>query len=145
MVNPNSVDNGYNISAGGGGTYGIPCSEETKRKIGDANRGKPCINPDRLAEYIRENGAWNKGKRLTGEHYRKIAEERKLRCNKPISAYDPHNGEKLLSFESCTTAAKKLGVCKQEISRCANGRRKTSHGYVWRYDDESIESNSSIS
>ena len=27
----NSVENGYNVSIGGGGTYGIPCSEEKKR------------------------------------------------------------------------------------------------------------------
>jgi hypothetical protein len=29
-------------------------------------------------------------------------------------------------------------VCKQEISRCATGKRKTSHGYIWRYDNESV-------
>ena len=34
VVKFDSVNNGYNISSGGGGTYGIPCSEETKAKIG---------------------------------------------------------------------------------------------------------------
>ena len=134
----NSVENGYNISTGGGGTYGIPCSEETKFKIGNANRGKTCVDKQRLAIYTAKHGVWNKGKALTGEHYRKIAEERRARCNKPISAYNPATMEKVLSFESCVSAAEKLGVLKGEISRCAVGKRKTSHGFVWRYDDEII-------
>lgn len=133
-----SVENGYNISTGGGGSFGIPCSEEKKRKIGNANRGKPCVNRDNLRNYRVTHGSWNKGGHLTPEQYRKIAEERKARCNKAISAYDPVTLERVLQFDSCVTAATALGVCKQEISRCARGKRKTSHGYIWRYDDESF-------
>lgn len=39
----NSVNQGYNLAPGGEGgnrPIGIPCSEETKRKIGEANRGR---------------------------------------------------------------------------------------------------------
>lgn len=134
----NSVENGYNISTGGGGTYGIPCSEETKRKIGDANRGKPCSDPNRFRRYIQEHGAWNKGGHLTPEQYRKIVAERRARCNKAISAYDPITLECVLHFDSCVNAAIAIGAGKGEISRCARGKRKTSHGYVWRYDNEGI-------
>lgn len=134
----NSVENGYNISTGGGGTYGIPCSEETKLKIGIANRGKPCVNRDNLRNYRITHGAWNKGGHLTPEQYRKIVAERRARCNKAISAYDPVTLEKVLSFDSCVNAAKAIGAIDVEISRCARGKRKTSHGYIWRYDNESI-------
>lgn len=134
MVNKfDSVANGYNISSGGGGTYGIPCSEETKAKIGRANRGKPSHDPMRLSRYIKEHGPWNKGKSLTGEHYRKVAEERKRRCNKRIACYDPVTHELLKIYDSCTNAASAVGVSKETISRCANGGRKTSAGYEWRY------------
>ena len=133
----NSVENGYNVSTGGGGTYGVPCSEEKKRKIGRANRGKPCKNGRYLLEYIREHGAWNKGGHLTPEQYRKIADERKARCNKAISAYDPITLKCVLHFDSCADAAREMGVSKTCISRCAKGGRKTSAGYVWRYDNES--------
>lgn len=129
----NSVENGYNISTGGGGTYGIPCSDETKAKIGQANRGKPSPDPMRLARYTKEHGAWNKGKRLTGEHYRKVAEERKRRCNKRIACYHPVSHELIRIYDSCVQAARDLGVSKEVISRCAHGGRKTSAGYEWRY------------
>jgi hypothetical protein len=134
----NSVENGYNVSVGGGGTFGIPCSEETKRKIGDANRGKPCIDPDRLRRYTKEHGAWNRGGHLTPEQYRKIVAERRARCNKAISAYDPITLKCVLHFDSCVNAANAIGALEVEISRCARGKRKTSHGYIWRYDNESI-------
>ena len=134
----NSVINGYNVSTGGGGTFGIPCSEEKKRKIGNANRGRPRVHRDNLAKYRAIHGAWNKGGHLTSEQYRKIAAERRERCNKAISAYNPTTLEKVLSFYSCVNAAKAIGALKGEISRCATGKRKTSHGYIWRYDDESI-------
>ena len=32
--------NGYNLTDGGKGTFGLPASDERKRKIGDANRGR---------------------------------------------------------------------------------------------------------
>ena len=131
----NSVEFGYNISAGGGGTFGIPCSDETRAKIGRANRGKPTSDPMRLARYTREHGAWNKGKSLTGEHYRKVAEERKRRCNKRIACCDPVTHRLLKIYDSCTNAATAVGVSKENISRCALGGRKTSAGFEWRYLD----------
>lgn len=134
----NSVENGYNISAGGGGTYGIPCSKEKRLKISVANKGRPWNGNDNFARYRKEHGAWNKGGHLTPEQYRKIAAERKERCSKAISAYDPTTLECVLHFDSCVSAATALGVLKGEISRCARGKRKTSHGYIWRYDNESI-------
>lgn len=129
----NSVENGYNISAGGGGTFGIPCSDETKAKIGFANRGKPGKYPEHLVRYTKEHGVWNKGKCLTGEHYRKVAEERKRRCNKRIACYDPVTHELIKVYNSCVQAATAVGVSESTISRCALGGRKTSAGYEWRY------------
>ena len=133
-----SINNGYNISTGGGGTYGIPCSKETRLKIGKANRGKTGGDGRYLREYVRTHGAWNKGGHLTPEQYRKILAERRARCNKPVSAYDPITLKCVLHFDSCVNAAETIGALAGEISRCARGERKTSHGYIWRYDNESI-------
>ena len=132
-----SVRNGYNVSIGGGGSYGIPCSDEKKLKISRANKGKPNKN-DNLRRWRETHGAWNKGGHLTPTQYQKIVAERRARCNKPISAYDPSTLEIVLRFECCADAARAMGVSKTNISRCARGGRPTSAGYVWRYDDESI-------
>lgn len=133
VVKFDSVENGYNISSGGGGSFGIPCSEETKAKIGVANRGKPGGSGLGLVQYMKEHGPWNKGKPLTGEHYRKVAEERKRRCNKAIACYNPTTHELVKIYVSCAEAAKAMGVSANVISRCAHGGRKTSAGYEWRY------------
>ena len=135
----NSIDNGYNVSIGGGGTYGIPCSDETKKKISEANKGKPSPQGIKnLEKYRKEHGAWNKGGHLTPTQYEKISRERKERCNKAITAYNPITNEAVLHFDSCTEASKHLGVSKSCIARCAKGGRKTSAGYVWRYDNDNI-------
>lgn len=135
----NSVNNGYNVSTGGGGTYGIPCSEEKKAKISKANKGKPNKTGGKNFEkYRKEYGAWNKGGHLTPTQYEKISAERKARCNKAITAYNPITLIVEFHFDSITDASKHFGVSKSVISRCAKGGRKTSAGYVWRYDDENI-------
>lgn len=134
-----TVRNGYNITCGGDGLFGVKLSEETKRKIGAANHKNPHPGTgEHLYKYVAEHGAWNKGKKLTGEHLRKVTEERQRRCNKTILACDPTTHTVVMTFESCTVAANFFGVSKTVISRCAKGGRKTSAGYEWRYINESI-------
>ena len=139
IIKFDSIANGYNISQGGEGARGVPCSPEKRLKIGRANRGRSYPHSAKnLQEYIKKHGAWNKGCHLAPEHYRKIVAERRARCNKSISAYNPITLTKVLHFDSCADAAYSMGVSKSNISRCARGGRPTSAGYVWRYDNESF-------
>ena len=46
-----TVNSGYNISAGGGGSTGIQCSEYTKLKISESNKGKPAHNKKIVYKY----------------------------------------------------------------------------------------------
>lgn len=134
----NSIKNGYNISIGGNGKNGVPCSKETKNKISIANKGKKKSDKSKnnLKRYIEEHGAWNKGKKMSKEHFRKIAEERKRRCNKKIYALNPKTLQIEKIYISCTEASKALKVSKSNISRCCKGGRPTCAGYKWRYADE---------
>lgn len=134
----NSIKNGYNVSIGGGGSNGIKCSEITKAKISKANKNKPKTELSRniLKKYILENGAWNKGKKLSDEHLRKITEERRKRCNKKVFALDKNNFKIIKEFNSCTEAAIFMNVSKSNISRCCKGKRPTCAGYKWRYANE---------
>ena len=134
-----SVAHGYNTTNGGDGRLGVPCSEETKKKISRANKGRP--NPygtENLRRYREKHGAWNRGKSLSPAHAEKIADERKRRCNKVIVAFDPATHSPIKEFESCTVAATVYGVSKNVISRCAKGGRKTAAGYEWRYKNEGV-------
>lgn len=135
----NTITNGYNITKGGDGRLGVPCSEETKAKIGLANKGKSNPNAIKnLQRFQKQCGAWNKGKKLTGQHLEKIIAERQQRCNKTIIACNPITHLVEREYESCTIAAISLGVSKSVISRCAKGGRKTAAGYEWRYKNESV-------
>ena len=130
---------GYNITAGGEGSFGIPCSAEKKAKISKANKGKPnTTGGANLKAWQAKHGSWNKARKLSEEHLRKITEERRKRCNKAIIAFDPRTHLPISEYESCVAAAKAVGVSKNNISRCALGGRKTSGGYEWRYKDASI-------
>ena len=53
----NSIENGYNIAAGGEGCAGYHPTEETRRKMGDIHRGKE---------------PWNKGKSMTEDQKKKM-------------------------------------------------------------------------
>ncbi len=134
-----SINNGYNITTGGGGCNGFHHSDEAKRKISIANKGIPHGGGDssRLIKWVSVHGAWNKGKKLSPEHYRKLLALAKSK-GKPITAYNPITHEPLLHFESCEAASRAMRVSASSIRKCLKGRTKTSVGYIWRYDNESI-------
>lgn len=60
----NSFDKGYNMTKGGDGSLGVPCSEETRKKISESKKGHP--HPPHVAQAMLEGllkkGPWNKGK-----------------------------------------------------------------------------------
>ena len=70
--------NGYNLQEGGNG--GIPC-EETKKKIGEANKGKYHSEKTKKKMSNAKKGkpAHNKGKKLSDDTKRKMSEKRKGR------------------------------------------------------------------
>lgn len=134
----NSISNGYNVTKGGKGCLGKACSEETKKKISKANKGrKPSSKAIELARQKNKGKpSWNKGKKLSYEHWLKVSEERKKRCNKKIYAIDIITKNIIFTFSSCVEASKFANVTKSNISRCAKGGRPTCAGYIWKYANE---------
>lgn len=52
---------------------------------------------------------------------------------KPVAAYDSKMNL-VRTYDSVGCAAKDVGVYNgQYISKCANGQRKTAHGYIWKW------------
>jgi group I intron endonuclease len=87
---------------------GKPHSEIMKKKLSEANKGKP-----------KSQESINKG----------VISRRK---NKIIQ-FDIE-GNRLNSFDSCKEAAEYIGTSLVSICKCCTGISKTSNGYIWKYE-----------
>ena len=153
---------GYNIE-NGGSTIGKH-SEETKRKIGIANKGK--THPERVGVPLSEEAkkkiseknkialkghipwnkgikcgtSWNKGLELTAEHKKKLSEAKKGKASlrkKAILQYDKNNNF-IARYESLTLAGVEVNGDIRNISACCLGKKKRAYGYVWKYESEVV-------
>jgi hypothetical protein len=51
------------------------------------------------------------------------------------------DGQLVATWESATAVQDTLGWCKTGISACCLGKVKTSHGYVWGFEDKAAKNN----
>lgn len=119
----------YNVTDGGDGCHGrtpwnkgLHCFEETKKKIGDANRGSG-------------NYWWHK--EFPEEMKRKISEAKKgiaTRVRKVVQL--TLSGEFIREWDSMSNAARALGLDASRISACCMGKRNKHGNFKWRYKDE---------
>ena len=94
--------------------YGRHHSESTKKILHQKNSGT--------------NSAWY-GRLHTDEEKKKISKS----LMKRVCQLD-ESGNILATFDSLHDAANHVGAKSQStIGQCANGKRKTAHGYIWRY------------
>lgn len=108
---------------------GRTLSEETKAKIGNANR-KYVMSEQHKAAI----SAFHKGKPWSEEEREKITAAGKKYWRKVVCL--DSEGNFIREFESITIAAKAVGVDQSAISNVLSGRNKTSKGFIWRYADE---------
>lgn len=119
----NSFNKGCNCTLGGEGTINFKHSEETKnklrnrivseetrKKIGNAHRGKPCC------------------RKLTDRWRNSVIEARSI----PIKQFSK-DGIFIKQWSSITEAAKYYNLSKSCISRACKGERKSCKGFIWKY------------
>ena len=75
--------------------------------------------------------AFGNGFMVAGENQEAAAEGRK----KPVVQYDA-TGNRIARYSSNIEAARLLGIHPANISQCCNGKIKTSHGYIWKFEKE---------
>lgn len=124
---------------------GFKLSEETKKKMSEARKGKPCW-------WNKGKPSWNKGKHLSEEVKRKLSIARmgKEPWNKGLKGthFSPQtefkgkcviqytvNMEKIAEYNSLKEAATALGnpTGLSNISKCCRGKQETYKGFKWGY------------
>ena len=119
----NSFYEGYNCTLGGDGTINFKHSEETKnrlrhrvvsedtrKKIGKAHRGKACH------------------RRLTDKWRNSVIEAKSI----PIKQFSK-DGTFIKQWASITEASLSCKLPKSCISRVCKGERKSCGGFIWKY------------
>ena len=119
-------EKGYNIAFGGFGG-GHPTSEETKQKIRDAKKGKPC--PEHQKRWL---SIINKGKMPT--NLGKVH----LGNRKRINQYDME-GNYIATYPSIRIAAQENGIHESTIGNCCRNVIRSAGNYLWRFDNNNGE------
>ena len=131
--------NGYNDNEGG--SLGFHHSENTKRKIGEAGKGK---HYDRKGVPLTAEHKDNISKALKGRIPIEAIEAHKVNTSKKVCQYTINN-ELIAVYDSIRDASRKTNFDFNGIRSCCNGgfyskqRKKwvnchTYKGYIWTYE-----------
>lgn len=125
---------GYNIE--NGGNHNGKHSEETKRKISLAQKGKPRPESHRVKsaeerEKLRFANLGNHNAKgcHRSEKHKEILRKLKSKC---VIQCDV-DGKPISKFSSLAEAEKKTGISKGNICEQIHGRRNFAGGYRWKY------------
>lgn len=135
----------YNLCPVAYSVLGRAHSDETKKKIGDAHRGKIVSNEARENLRIAHLGqiAWNAGITLSDEQKKNFSQAQKNRFktqnhpNQKTVIQLTMTGEYIKEWKSVAEASRELGIIKSSICSVCNGtnRMKSTGGYKWKYKE----------
>lgn len=145
LMNSTDPRNGYNILPGGNVGGNAP-SEETKRKIGNANRGKHCSMEHRkkISEAKKGLPSPRRGAKLSEETKQKMSMARKGRPTnnknplaKPVLQYTKE-GEFVQRWQSSYDVELAGVTWSRNVRKSASGhpRYSTAGGFVWKYESD---------
>ena len=139
-----------NLTIGGEGAKGHIVSEETRKKISNAQKGRVFTEdhrrkavegrrnvklPPRTKEHQMKLDAHKIGRPLKDSTKEKLrlANIGKISARrKPVGCYDL-SGNLIKKYSYVMEAAKDLGRYHCSISDAANGKTKTAYGFIWKY------------
>lgn len=139
----NQIEYGYNLTDGGDGRCGCHPSEETRKKMSEAERGEKNHNYGKhLSEETRRK--MSKARRgeknqMYGKHH---SEETRKKLSEAKKGKPAHNRKVVMCIEtgtiyiSASAADKYIGTARSAVSRVCRGQCHTAGGYHWKYVEE---------
>lgn len=111
----NSYNSGYNLTKGGeGGLLGYKHTEEARKKMSEAQKGKKHLEETKL----------------------KMSKSNKSK--NPVLQYDL-SGVFIKRWDSTKEAQMVTGIDRCSIAKCCNGKYKTAGGFIWERPDNNYE------
>lgn len=125
-LNTTNSQYGYNIREGG--SHG-KLSEESRKKISDALRGKTPSEETRM-----KMSESHKGRKLS-EKAKKAFEEARIRCK--VIQYSLQ-GELIKIWDSISEASRCLNIDASSIAKCCKDIYSKTGGFIWKYYEDEI-------
>lgn len=113
---------GYNLIPGGIGTLNLHCSEEKKKRISEANKGKV---------------AWNKGIPMDETQKDTLKEINRKNRGKKIDISDPQ-GNFIETLSSVSEVVEKYQISKNTVTDSCKGRR-VPRKFIFKYNGNYIK------
>ena len=134
LYDSRNPQNGYNISIGGdSGHAGVPLSDETRRKISEAQRGKVVSQETRNKMSLA----------LKGRSPSALALQKANEIHNIEVVQLTLSGEYVACYCSSAEASRQTGVNESTINACCNNRKnnKSAGGFLWmkKVDYNSID------
>lgn len=149
----NKLQPEYNVAKVAGSRIGVLASEETKRKISIAQKGRTLTPEHRAniaaaatgrkrdpfsATWLANMSIVKKGCKHSLKTKAKISTANRGNIpttRKPVEQIDPHTNEVINIWPSVLHASKGLNISRSEISRTANGKANTASGFKWKFTE----------
>lgn len=140
LADATNPSKGYNISLGGKNTFqGLHHSEETRKKMADAQRGKVVSEETRKRLSAVNKGKYRGslsplyGKSKSQETIQKQYDSHRFQMKAIVQL--TKDGAFVAEHCSINSAARSVGTSKQAIRCCLRGKSKSCAGYVWKYKE----------
>ena len=118
----------YNITDGGDGALGVPCSEIKKQQVGSLWRGKKI--PENIRKHMSEG---QKGKKLSDIHKENIRKSKLGNGNRNKVVIEIKDNKVINEYKSCVEAAQAIGVHPNCVSRCCRRETQTCNKHIFIY------------
>ena len=124
-----STNEGYNTSAYS--SHSCKHSKESKKKIAEAKTGEkhPMFGKHLSEESRKKISEANTGKHHSEEHRKKISQSKGVNGILQFSK----DGELIAEYSSIHEAERQTGCNNCSICNCCKGNRKSAGGFIWKY------------